>query len=893
MSARPPGVLRRLLAAILPAGRVRDGLMGDLDELYAERARKGRAAADLWYARQLASAVLHYRLRRQGTAEPNGEGIGMMESVGRDVAFALRALRRRPGFTAVIVLTLALGIGANTAVFSVVRSVLLRPLPYPEDDRLAVVLLKGTIFNNAEMSPSPPEYVAFRDQLRSWTELATYRIRAATITAEGADPERVSVVSATRNLFPVLGRDALVGRVFGAEEDRPEQGPVALLGHEYWRTRLGGDPGVIGRTLEFDGIARTIIGVMPPDFRFPDPDVQVWLPMTFDEQQLLGRGGRGNHSYSVVGRLRPGVPLAAAEAELNDLITRLAGDPAANFHSWHPGYLRSLRPHLVGDVSRTLWVMLGAVGLVLVIACANVANLLLVRAEERTREMSVRTALGAGRRRIVWQLLTESVVVATLGGAAGVVVAYLGVDVLRMVAPADLPRLEEIRVDAAVLLFTGLVVLLAGVVFGLAPAAFAWRNDVHGVLRDQGRGGTAGRGRVRLRQLLVVSETALAVVLLVAAGLLLQSFRRLAAVDPGFRAAGVLTARLSIPGSQYPESEDIVRFYESLLPRIRALPGVVEAGAVGNAPLITRLGPTDTEVEGWLKPSDSTRVAEIIQIVTPGYFAVMGIPLLEGRTFDARDRTDAPLVAVVSEKLARKYWPGRSALGGRIRFDWQDAPFAEVVGVVADVHQNGLDEAPVYGTYYFVQAHGDRAIGDAFRTMTLTVRASVEPASLVGAVRGEVQALDPSIPLYQVQTMEEAIAADTATERFSMLLQLVFAAVALSLSAIGLYGLLSFTVARRTAEMGIRMALGAQRADVRRMVVRQGMALVGLAVLVGLAGGLAAGRLMSGLLFGVSPTDPVTYTLVVGVLMAVALLACWLPARRASAVDPAVALRDG
>jgi putative ABC transport system permease protein len=892
MTALPRSLLRRLLAWVLPAGSVRDGLLGDLDELYAERARKGRAAADLWYARQLASAVLHYRLRRQGATEPSGDGIGMLESVGRDVGFALRALRRRPGFTAVIVLTLALGIGANTAVFSVVRSVLLRPLPFPEDDRLAVVLLKGTIFNNAEMAPSPPEYAAFREQLRSWTELATYRIRAATITPAGAEPERLSTVTASSNLFRTLGRDALVGRVFGAEEDRPEQEPVAVLSHEYWQTRLAGHPGIIGRTLQFDGVARTIIGVMPPDFRFPDPDVQVWLPMTFDDQRLLGRGSRGNHSYSVVGRLRPGVPLAAAETELNDLITRLAANPDANFHAWHPGYLRSLRPYMVGDVSRTLWVMLGAVGLVLVIACANVANLLLVRAEERTREMSVRTALGAGRRRLVAQLVTESVVIAVLGGVAGAAMAYLGVDALRAVAPADLPRLDEIRVDATVFLFTGVVALLAGVVFGLAPVALAWRNDVSGVLRDQGRGGTAGRGRVRLRQLLVVSETALAVVLLVAAGLLLQSFRRLAAVDPGFRAGGVLTARLSIAGSQYADAGDVVGFYDALLPRIRALPGVVEAGAVGVVPMAGRLGPTDTEVEGWVPP-DSVRVAEIIQVVTPGYFAAMGIPVLEGRGFDTRDGTDAPLVAVVSEKLARKYWPGRSALGERIRFDWQDAPFAEVVGVVADVHQNGLDAPPVYGMYYFVQAHGERAIGDPFGTMTLTVRASVEPASLVGAIRAQVQALDPSIPLYQVRTMEEVVAADTATERFSMLLQLVFAVVALSLSAVGLYGVLAFTVARRTAEMGIRMALGARSVDVRRMVVVQGMALVGLAVLLGLGGALAAGRLMSGLLYGVSATDPVTYALVVGVLLAVALLACWLPARRASAVDPAEALRTG
>jgi putative ABC transport system permease protein len=886
-SPHPPRFLRRLLSWVLPTGAVRDGLLGDLDELYAERARLGPASADLWYARQVISAAFHYPLRRLFARETGPREGAMMDTIVRDLDYAFRTLRRRPGFTAFIVLTLALGIGANTAVFSVVRSVLLRPLPFREDDRIAVVLLRATIFNNAESLPSPPEYVAFRDQLRSWSELASYRMRAATITTEGAEPERVTAVASTWNLFPALGRDALIGRVFGAEEDRPGQDAVAVLSHEYWQTRLAADPQVIGRRLEFDGIARTIVGVMPPDFYFPNSSTQVWLPMALDEQRLPGRG---NHGYSVIGRLNPGVSVAGAEAELNDLITRLAGDPAANFHTWHPGYLRSLRPYMVGGVTRTLWVMLGAVGLVLVIACANVANLLLVRAEERTREMSVRTALGAGRRRIVSQLITESLVIAALGGAAGVAVAYLGVEVLRVVAPTDLPRLAEIRVDAVVLLFTGAVALLVGIVFGLAPAVLAWRNDVHGVLRDQGRGGTAGRGRVRLRQLLVMSETALAVMLLVAAGLLLQSFRRLAAVDPGFRAEGVLTARISLPASQYP-ARDVESFYEALVPRIRALPGVVDAGAVGVAPLTGAMGPTDTEVEGWVNPPEAPRVAEIMQVATPGYFAAMGIPVLEGRTFDTRDGVEAPLVALVSEKFAGKYWPGRSALGQRIRFDYQSAPFAEVVGVVADVYQGGLDTPPVYGTYYFAHPQVARAVGDAYRPMTLTVRTAVEPASLISAIRGEVQALDRSIPLFQVQTMDEVVAADTATERFSMLLQLVFAAIALSLSAVGLYGLLAFTVARRTSEMGIRMALGAQRADVRRMVVGQGMVLVGLAVLVGLGGALLAGRLMSGLLYGVSPTDPVTYTVVVGVLMGVALLACWLPARRASAVDPAGALR--
>jgi predicted permease len=603
--------------------------------------------------------------------------------------------------------------------------------------------------------------------------------------------------------------------------------------------------------------------------------------MAFDEQNLPSRG---NHAYSVVGRLRPGVTMAAAEKELTELITRLAADPAANFHDWHPGYLRSLRTEIVGDVSRTLWVMLGAVALVLVIACANVANLMLVRAEERAREMSVRTALGAGRRRLTSQLVTETVAVAVLGGAAGVLSAFLGVEALRALAPANLPRLDEIRVNATVLGFTALLTLGAAALFGLAPVMLAGRANVQGVLREEGRSGTAGRGRVRLRHLLVVSETALAVVLLVAAGLLLQSFRRLVAVDPGFQAEEVLTARLTVPESKY-EPEEVAAFYEALLGRIRSFPGVTDAGAVSLAPLAGVLSPTDTEVEGWVNPPDASRPVEIAQVVTPGYFASLGIRVVEGRTFDERDRVGATPVAIVSERLAKKYWPGGSALGHRIRRDYDGQPFAEIVGVVADVHQDGLDAPPIYGTFYL--PHGQVP----YTVMYLAVRSAADPTSLVSSIREEIRALDPSVPLYQVRTMEQIVVETTATQRFSMLLQTVFALIALSLSAVGLYGVLSFTVTRRTAEIGIRIALGAQRSGVRRMVIRQGLTIVLLALALGVAGAFASARLLEGLLFGVTARDPFTYLVVVGVLLLVALIACWIPARRASTVDPVQALR--
>jgi ABC-type antimicrobial peptide transport system permease subunit len=761
-----------------------------------------------------------------------------METFVQDLRHALRLMLRKPGFALAAGLSLTLGIGANTAVFSVVHAVLLRPLPFPQEERLALVLARAPAFQMDELPPSPPEYVVYRDRMRSWEQLAAYQVRGVTATSTEAQAERLTVAAATWSLFRVLGRGPVLGRVFTAEEDRPGSDGVAVISHAYWQSRFGGDTQVIGRTLELDDVNRTIVGVMPADFRFPRPDVLVWLPMAFNEENLPSRG---QHGYSVVGRLGPGVTVAAAETELNNLMNRMTADPAANFHDWHPGYLRTLRTQFVGNVSRALWMMLGAVSLVLVIACANIANLMLVRAEERAREMSLRTALGASRRRLMSQHITETVALAVLGGTAGVLTAFLGVEALRALAPADLPRLDEIRLDGTVLGFTALLTLGAAALSGLAPVLLASRANVQGVLREEGRSATAGRGRIRVRQALVVSQTALAVVLLVAAGLLLQSFRALRAVDPGFRAEGVLTARLIVPAAKYSE--------------------------------------------GWVNPSDAPRPVEISQVVTPGYFSAMGIRVLEGRTFDHRDRAGSPPVAVVSEKLARKYWPGRSALGGRIRRDNDTHPFAEIVGVVADVHQDGLDTTPVYGTFYLAHAQLP------YTVMSLAIRSTAAPTALVSAIRAELGALDPSVPLYQVRTMKQAVVENTATQRFLMLLQVVFASVALTLATIGLYGVLAFTVSRRIAEMGIRMALGAARSDVQQIVIAQGMRMVALALAVGLATALAAGRWVRGLLFGVSATDPVTYAVVVGVLLAVALLACWIPARRASAVDPAVALR--
>jgi putative ABC transport system permease protein len=810
-----------------------------------------------------------------------------LDDRAQDVAFTLRTLRRAPGFTAVVVGTLALGIGANTAVFSVVRSVLLEPLPYPDDEQLAVVWHRAPRFNAREFHTSPPEYVAYRDQGESWDELAAFLVSAATATGDGEQPERFPVAFTTWNLFPALGVEPLLGRTFTADEDKDGLRDVAVLSHQRWISRYGGEREVLGKTIMLDGVPRTVVGVMPAEFRFPNPDVRVWLPLALTEGQMLY--SRGNHALSLVGRVRRGSSLAAAEAELAALTARWVGD-GVDVHTWHPTYLRSLLTEVVGDVSRTLWVMLGAVALVLLIACANVASLLLVRAEGRVREMSLRTALGAGRRRLMSQLLTESLVVAAAGGLAGVALAYLGVDALRAITPADLPRLDEITVDAAVLGFTLLVTVSAGILFGLVPALHAGRADLHSALREEGRTGTPSRKRIRVRQLVVVSETALAVVLLVAAGLLLQSFRRLMAVDPGFRTERVLTATVTIPRASYSRPEEVVGFYESLLPPIASLPGVTAAGAATQAPLAGGLVQHDIEIEGGMDAAGGPVPIADLQVVTPGYFEAMGIPLLEGRSFERGDGTAAPLVAVVSEDLARGFWPGRSAIGGGIRLSGRDERHARVVGVVPEVRQARLDRPAPRGTLYLAHAQTPYT-WVPIRSMTLTVRSSIEPTSLVSAIRRELQAIDPSVPLYGVRTMEQAVADTTATRRFSMLLQLLFALVALSLAAVGLYGVVAFTVACRTPELGIRMALGAKESQVRRMVVGQGMGIVAIALALGLGGAFVAGRLLRGLLFGVSPDDPVIYSTVAGVLLAVALLACWIPARRASRVHPAEALR--
>ncbi len=881
MSASPPRLPRQLLLWVLPDRRSRDGLVGDLDELYRDRAAYGRVAAGWWYSLQVLAAVLHFAPRRALTWGRRTARAEMWTAIGKDLGLGVRLLRRRPGFATVVAATLALGIGVNVAAFSVLRSVVLRPLPFPDADRLAVLRLSMDNAGYAEGPPSIPEYLTFRDELRSWQHLAAYRRVDATATGGEQHAERVSVAVVSPNLFQTLGVQPLHGRAFTADESQPGAGAVAVLSHAYWQSRYGADPSALGRDLIVAERARTIVGVMPAGFGFPDSDIEIWVPLGLTPQALAARGV---HQYDVVGRLLPGVSLSDAEAELAAVTRRVAADPLFNFHDWHPAFLRPLRVQVVGDMSRALWLLLGAAGLVLAVACANVAGLMLVRSEDRGEELAIRTALGAGRGRLRRQLFLEAFPMTVIGALAGVAVALGCLEIVGSLAPLELPRAEEVSVDMVGLTLTVIITLGVATLFAVLPSLGPGEAGVHGTLGQGERHSSTARTRTRFRHLLVGSETAVAVVLLVSAGLLLQSYLRLSNVDPGYSRAQVITAALDVPDSRYPEAEDAVSLFQSLLERVRAVPGIQAAGGIRRAPLSTPIGPSSIEIEGRAVSADGAGPVAVIQVATPGYFEALGIRELEGRTFDAGDRGGAVPVAIVSESLARRHWPGQSALGGRLRVDDPDLPFAEVVGVVADVRQNRLDRLPDQGTLYLPHAQSPTL------AMALTVRSTADPTGLVSVLREEVAAVDPSVAVHDVRTIAQAISDTTASARFAALLQLGFALLGLLLSAIGLYGVLAFTVTRRTREIGIRIALGAEPLDVRRSIVRQGMTLVATSLLVGSMGALIAGVLLERFLFGTTAVEPITYGVVLGTLLTVGLLACWMPARRASSIDPMRAL---
>jgi predicted permease len=796
-----------------------------------------------------------------------------MSGFAQDLRYAFRLLRRAPGFAAAAVLTLALGVGANTAMFSVVHAVMLRPLPYPAPERL--LRIRG--------GSSAPDIQDWRAQAATLDGIAGYRFHFLDLTGGGA-ADRVDGALVTGELFRVFAGRALHGRLIDERDDRPGGPKVVVLGHRFWRDRLGGDPAAVGRTVRFSTGEYQVIGVMPRDFRLPGVENDFYVPLRPESAEEAA--ARGAHSLFAVARLRAGQTLAEAQAEMDTVAARLAAAyPEENKD--RRVVLAPLHQFLVRDVRRPLVLLLGAVSFVLLIAATNVAGLMLARAAARQKEVAIRASLGAGRGRLARQLLAESLLLAALGGAAGLVFAHWLVDVVVRLGPPDVPGLDAVRLDLRVLAFTAAVSLATGIGFGLAPALFGSRLSLTGALADGGRG-SAPQARQRLRRALVVSEVALALVLLVGAGLLLRSLQRLQAVDPGFDPTRLVTFNLTPPLRTYGDIARRTRFFEGVIARVRSLPGVEAVGATSDLPYGVGALFHDFVIEGRPEVEPGAEPEIYNRSVDPSYFATLGLPSLQGRALSAHDRAGTPRVGVINAAAARRFFPGEDPVGRRLA--WARDPeraWIEIVGVVGDVRGQELavDEVPAVYTPLAQELR-------PWKTwLNFAVRTRRAPQDLAAAVRREVAALDADVPVTRVGAMEELIAASVAPRRFTLALLGGFALLALLLAGVGLHGLVAYAVALRTQEMGVRMALGAAPRDVVRLVVAEGLALAAAGVALGAVGAGFLTRFVDAMLFGVRASDPLTFAGVALLVVLAALLACWRPARRAARVDPLVALR--
>lgn len=806
-----------------------------------------------------------------------------LDEIQKDLRYATRMLWKSPGLTVAVVLTLALGIGGTTAVFSVVNSVLLSPLEYPEPEELVFVYSEVPAWGSDQFGLSQSEYRELQDLSRSFSEIAAWR--TGSVNLSGTDrPMRLTAAWATGELFGTLRVPPRLGRTFTADEDLAAA-KVVVISSGLWRSAFGSDPKIVGRQIEVDGAASTIIGVMPEGFDVEESGVDVWMPAGLPKNPSTA----SSHPWSVIGRLSTGVALDEAQSDMTGLLAswgRLHPSWHVPNDSTHQLRIESLHEHVIGDVRPALLVLMAAVGFLLLIACANVMNLLLARAESRQREIAVRAAMGAGRRRLLRQFLTEGLVLSLLGGAVGLVVAHWGLAVLLAMSPGTIPRANAIGLDSSVLLFTVALSALVSVLFALAPLSNLKHHSMAVGLKGGGQRSTASTGRTRIRRALVTSQVALSVVLLIGSGLLLRSLQSLLAVDPGFEHQALLTFELGLPTTGYPEGHHRADFLDRLTDRLEAIPGVINAAAMSGLPPVQEGNASEVTLEG----KEEIRSVDYLQMVTTGYFETMAIGMVAGRAFERGDHASARGVVIINETLARTFYPAEDPLGQRIRLAWSsaNAPWLTIVGVAEDVKQGGLSTdsgAELY--FHYPQA---AAVAFAPRNMHFVVQAAVPPLSLADNVQGAVNALDPSLPIARLQTLEGALEGSVSRPRFLAVLMSIFAVVGLTLAAVGTYGVLSYFVATRRKELGIRMALGAKPQNVLGIILRDGVTMAGAGLVLGAVAALGLTRLLSAMLFEISTADPQTYAIVLTLLSAVAIAACWIPARQAARVDPVVVL---
>jgi putative ABC transport system permease protein len=810
-----------------------------------------------------------------------------MESLLQDLRFGARMLMKQPGVTLIAALTLALGIGANTALFSVINAILLRPLPYAKSEELVQVFEANAQQNHTRFSFSMANFVDHRDQQTSFEQMAAYARMDGALTGVG-EPERIQAAFVSPALLPLLRVQPSLGRGFLAEEETRGKNAVTILSHSLWSRRFGADPRIINQPITLSGETFTVVGVLPPHFQFPDPfganplsdsapKVDLLIALAYDRMNL---GDRGSHYFQVIGRLKPGVTPAQAQSELRAIAGRLEQQYPDRNKGWTINVF-GLQDEVVRAIRPALQLLLAAVGFVLLIACANVSNLLLARAGDRQKEMAVRLALGAPRTRLLRQLLTEGLLLSLLGGTAGLALAYLAIRAFAGFSPADVPRVDEIRLDGAALLFTFGTTTLASVLFGLIPALQASKPDVQEALKEGGR--SAGSGRRRARGLLVVTEVALSLLLLIGAGLMIRSFIGLQRVHLGFRTDNLLTMKLALPIAKYNEPQKRATFYQQAIERIKALPGVQSVGAVTDLPLTGESDVYGINIEG--RPREKAWDDAEWRAINTDYFRTMGISMVGGREFTERDNQGAPEVVIINETAARRWWPGEEPIGKRVRlYDDEQLTWREIIGVVRDIKHFG-PQARITAEIYVPFLQRPR------EAMTLVAHTSGQPELLATAMRAAVQSVDKEQPVYRVRTMERFLSDAVASPRATAFLLVVLAFAALALAAVGIYGVMVYAVTQRTHEIGIRMALGARGGDVLAMVIKQGMRLAGIGVTIGLVAAFVLTRLMKDLLFGVRPTDPATFVALALLLIGVAMLACYLPARRATKVDPLTALR--